>query len=116
MSPARPLRSMQTGQNSIVPEKSLPQLAQVRWDSLLMFLTAFQPQPETNNRASSSSAEPSSNIASGSPLGGPLWMMCQISSIIKPNDDRLSLVLWRLAGQANYVRLVNLKTIGVYCQ
>ena len=98
---------MQTGQNSIAPENSFPQLGQVRWDSLLMFLTAFQPQPElkTNNRSSSSSAEPSSNIASGSPLGGPLWMMCQISSIIKPNDDRLSLVFWRLAGQANCILL-----------
>src|SRR6516164_8955804 len=29
--PARPLRSMQTGQNSSVPENSLPQLRQVRW-------------------------------------------------------------------------------------
>ena len=37
---------MQTGQNSTAPESSLPQLGQVRWDSLLMFLIAFQPQPE----------------------------------------------------------------------
>jgi hypothetical protein len=28
--PARALRSMQTGQNSIAPENSLPQLGQVR--------------------------------------------------------------------------------------
>jgi hypothetical protein len=34
--PARPLRSMQTGQNSIAPETSLPQLGQVRWGSVLM--------------------------------------------------------------------------------
>ena len=44
--PARALRSMQTGQNSIAPENSLPQLGQVRWGSVLMVLTALQPQPE----------------------------------------------------------------------
>jgi hypothetical protein len=40
---------MQTGQNSIAPESSLPQLGQVRWGSALMVLTALQshPQPET---------------------------------------------------------------------
>jgi hypothetical protein len=43
---ARPLRSMQTGQNSIAPENSLPQLGQVRWGCVLMILTALQPQPE----------------------------------------------------------------------
>jgi hypothetical protein len=32
---------MQTGQNSIAPENSLPQLGQVRWDSVLMDLPAF---------------------------------------------------------------------------
>jgi hypothetical protein len=37
--PARPLRSMQTGQNSIAPENSLPQLGQVRWGSVLIVLT-----------------------------------------------------------------------------
>jgi hypothetical protein len=29
------LRSMQTGQNSIAPENSLPQLGQVRWGSVV---------------------------------------------------------------------------------
>src|SRR6516164_7382863 len=43
---ARALRSMQTGQNSIAPENSLPQFGQVRWDFVLMDLTALQPQPE----------------------------------------------------------------------
>src|SRR6516164_10408069 len=43
--PARPLRSMQTGQNSIAPENSLLQLGQVRWGSLLMALTALQSPP-----------------------------------------------------------------------
>jgi hypothetical protein len=33
---------MQTGQNSIASENSLPQLGQVRRDSALMFLTALQ--------------------------------------------------------------------------
>ena len=37
---------MQTGQNSIAPENSLPQLGQVRWGSVLMFLTALQPEPK----------------------------------------------------------------------
>ena len=44
--PARPLRSMQTGQNSIAPENSLPQLGQVRWGSVLMDLTVLRPQSE----------------------------------------------------------------------
>ena len=37
---------MQTGQNSIAPENSLPQLGQVRWGSVLMGLTALRPQSE----------------------------------------------------------------------
>ena len=37
---------MQTGQNSIAPESSLPQLGQVRWGSALMALTALQPYSE----------------------------------------------------------------------
>jgi hypothetical protein len=37
---------MQTGQNSIAPENSLPQLEQVRWGSVLMALTALQAQSE----------------------------------------------------------------------
>jgi hypothetical protein len=37
------MRSMQTGQNSIAPENSLPQLGQARWGSALMALTALQP-------------------------------------------------------------------------
>jgi hypothetical protein len=35
---------MQTGQNSIAPENSLPQSGQVRWGSVLMALTVLQPQ------------------------------------------------------------------------
>jgi hypothetical protein len=42
--PARPLRSMHTGQNSIAPESSLPQLGQVRWGSVLTGLSALQPK------------------------------------------------------------------------
>jgi hypothetical protein len=41
MPPARPLRSTQTGQNSIAPENSLPQLGQVRWVSAFMDLTVL---------------------------------------------------------------------------
>jgi hypothetical protein len=40
--PATALRSMQTGQNSIAPEISLPQLGQVRWGSVFMDLTVLQ--------------------------------------------------------------------------
>jgi len=39
-----PLRSMQTGQNSSVPENSLPQLGQVRWGCVLMVLSALHPK------------------------------------------------------------------------
>jgi len=40
---------MHTGQNSIAPENSLPQLGQARWGCALMLLIAVQshPQPET---------------------------------------------------------------------
>jgi len=37
---------MQTGQNSIAPENSLPQLGQVRWGCVLIALIALQPQPK----------------------------------------------------------------------
>jgi hypothetical protein len=37
---------MHTGQNSIAPESSLPQLGQVRWGSVLMVLAGLQPQSE----------------------------------------------------------------------
>jgi hypothetical protein len=40
------LRSMHTGQNSIAPENSLPQLGQVRVSSVFMGLPALQPQSE----------------------------------------------------------------------
>jgi hypothetical protein len=33
---------MQTGQNSIAPENSLPQLGQVRWGSVLIGLTVLR--------------------------------------------------------------------------
>ena len=37
---------MHTGQNSIAPERSLPQVGQVLLGSVLMDLTALQPQRE----------------------------------------------------------------------
>jgi hypothetical protein len=37
---------MQTAQNSIAPENSLPQLGQVRWGFVIMALTTLQPQSE----------------------------------------------------------------------
>ena len=44
---------MQTGQNSIAPKNSLPQLGQVRWGSALIGLTALQwrPQPKARQRS-----------------------------------------------------------------
>jgi hypothetical protein len=44
---------MQTGQNSIAPENSLPQLGQVRLGSVLMALTALQLQFEPKPTAQS---------------------------------------------------------------
>src|SRR6478735_8166722 len=49
--PARPLRSMHTGQNSIAPETSLPQLGQVRWGSVLMDYPSFGRNPEPTSRS-----------------------------------------------------------------
>jgi hypothetical protein len=43
---ASALRSMHTGQNSIAPENSLPQLGQVRWGSVLTDLPVLWPQSE----------------------------------------------------------------------
>ena len=37
---------MQTGQNSIASENSLPQIGQMRWGSVFMDLTALWPQSE----------------------------------------------------------------------
>jgi hypothetical protein len=44
---------MQTGQNSIAPENSLPQFGQVRWGSVIIALAALQPQsePKTTRRS-----------------------------------------------------------------
>jgi hypothetical protein len=44
---------MQTGQNSIAPENSLPQLGQMRWGSVLMGLTFLWPQSEPKATPSS---------------------------------------------------------------
>ena len=46
MPPARPFRSIQTGQNSSVPENSLPQLGQVRLVCVLIVLDVLQRQPQ----------------------------------------------------------------------
>jgi hypothetical protein len=44
---------MQTGQNSMAPENSLPQLGQMRWGSVFMDLTVLQPQFERKSTARS---------------------------------------------------------------
>ena len=43
---------MHTGQNSIASENSLPQLGQVRLGSVLMALTALQPQSASHSTGS----------------------------------------------------------------
>jgi hypothetical protein len=62
---ARPLRSMHTGQNSIAPENSFPQLEQVRWGSVFIDLTALQPQLSGNQRRAPSSGAKSAFTAPG---------------------------------------------------
>src|SRR5208283_229388 len=42
----RPWRNVHTGQNSMAPESSVPQLGQVRLGSLFMGLPTLQPQSE----------------------------------------------------------------------
>jgi len=42
---------MQTGQNSIAPENSLPQLGQVRWGSVFMDLTRPSEAIKASQRA-----------------------------------------------------------------
>jgi hypothetical protein len=44
---------MHTGQNAIAPENSLPQLGQIRWDTVFMDTTALQPQSERKPTARS---------------------------------------------------------------
>ena len=73
--PGRPLRSMQTGQNSIAPENSLPQLGQVRWGFVLMGLTVLQSQPE-------SKATPTSNECAKSGQHVPWQIICPVSQAI----------------------------------
>jgi hypothetical protein len=52
---------MHTGQNSTVPESSLPQIEQMRWGSVLMDLTVLQPQSEPK-----ATPRPSSGVKSSS--------------------------------------------------
>ena len=47
---ARAFRSVQTGQNFIAPENSLPQLGQVRLSSVFMCLAVLQSKTETKRR------------------------------------------------------------------
>jgi hypothetical protein len=56
---------MQTGQNSIAPENSLPQLGQVRWGSVFMELTALQRNLSGNQRRAPSSGAKSAFTAPG---------------------------------------------------
>src|SRR5262249_31122089 len=64
-------RSMQTGQNCIAPENSLPQLGQVRWRSVLMDATALPPQFGRNTTPRSTPVvgnQPTRPLANCSPV------------------------------------------------
>ena len=76
---ARPLRSMQTGQNSIATKNSLPQLGQVRWDSALIGLTALQwrPEPKARQRSQEVRNRPARILANYSPV--PQATACSIT-------------------------------------
>ena len=72
---ARPLRSMQTGQNSIAPENSLPQPGQVRWGSVFIDHALFPRRLKLRNEhgfPGQPAAAPVGNQAPGSePLAIP---------------------------------------------
>jgi NAD(P)-dependent dehydrogenase (short-subunit alcohol dehydrogenase family) len=48
--PARPLRSRHTGQNSIAPENSLPQIGQMRWGSTLIIVNGSSAATSANSK------------------------------------------------------------------
>jgi hypothetical protein len=64
---------MQTGQNSIAPENSLPQLGQVPRDSALMALTVLQPQSEPKATPRSTGRRE---------IGQPLTNCCSVAQAI----------------------------------
>jgi hypothetical protein len=70
---------MQTGQNSIAPKNSLPQLGQVRWGSALIGLTALQwrPQPKARQRSQEVRNRPARLLANYSPV--PQAIACSIT-------------------------------------
>jgi hypothetical protein len=53
---------MHTGQNSIAPESSLPQVAQVRWGCVLMALTVIRNLSRTQHLAPPSGAKSANGI------------------------------------------------------
>src|SRR6201996_4499847 len=96
---------MQTGQNSIAPETSLPQLGQMRWGSVLMRLTTHRPQsePKTTPRSTewceSGQQRPWQTIVPFHKLCVPLYVLPVViekkntrpigtSEDTQPNQDR----------------------------
>jgi len=67
---------MHTGQNSIAPENSLPQVGQVRWGFVLMALAALHPQSEP--KTAPRSIGPRRPLANYSPI--PQTIACFINS------------------------------------
>jgi hypothetical protein len=59
---ARAFRSTQTGQNSIAPENSLPQLGQMRWGCVLMALTVIRHLSRTQRDAAPIGAKSADGI------------------------------------------------------
>src|SRR5215813_3845127 len=73
---------MQTGQNSIVPENWLPQLEQVRWNSVLMDLTVLRLQSEPKTAARSTPVvgnRPARSLANCSPV--PQAIACFVTLV-----------------------------------
>jgi hypothetical protein len=60
---------MHTGQNSIAPESSLPQVGQVRWGCVLMALTVIRNLSRTQHHA------PPSGAKSAKSANGIRWRM-----------------------------------------
>jgi len=66
---------MQTGQNSIAPENSLPQLGQVRWGSVFMNLTVLPRRLKLRNEhgfpREPVAARPGNQVRGSEPLAIP---------------------------------------------
>jgi hypothetical protein len=97
---------MHTGQNSIAPENSLPQLGQVRWGSMLMILTALQPAEKARSHERPETEQ-----------HGAWHICCPVARVIAPREtsalNRISeqnscrvLGVWRLDGSRWFIEML----------